>query len=446
MLGSNRLTVRLIFWLALVQVATVMLGMAVWMLFSPYVTFRDVAADNARRIIAEAVVASPDGRSVTSTIALNHYRAARPGFGFAVSRDGAILKGSTPMVASYVESLGKAVPQNGKLLAQIDGGNEEIVFEAVETRVGRLLIATTGDAFRAEDFRSLIAVYLRSVLTIYLPAIIAALIIVPVIVALTLRPLRHAARAAELIDIDSLDMRLPVQGMPREIVPFIAVMNRLLGRLSEGVSAQRLFTANAAHELRTPTAILAARIESLPPSPSKVSLERDCRRIAILTNQLLAATRMSALEEGVTERIDLVAIARDVVADIAPLAIRTGRTIELLPEVSQAPVRGNADALASALRNLCDNALRAEPDGGTVAVTVGATKAAAWVEVRDNGPGIASSDAARIFEPFWRKGAAEEGSGLGLSIVRQVIEAHDGRVEVAPAGRGATLRIELPTA
>jgi len=444
--GANRLTVRLIVWLALVQVASVMIGMAVWMLFSPYVTFGDVAAENARQIIAEAVDRSEDGRQIVETEMLRTYRADRPRFRFAASHNGRVLAGSTPELARYVASLGKAVPQNGRLRVEIAGNETDIIFEAVETRGGLVTIATSGNAFRPDDIGSLIRVYLRSVMTIYLPAIVAAILIVPMIVHRTLHPLRGAGRAAEMITIETIDQRLPQHGMPRELAPFIASMNRLLARLGDGVATLRLFTANAAHELRTPTAILAARIEGLPPGPTKSSLERDCRRIAILTDQLLAATRMNALDESMSIRVDLVGIARNVVADIAPLAIRNGRAIELLPDVSIAPVNGNSDALATALRNLCDNALRAEPEGGTVTVSIGVEDIKVWIEVADSGPGIKPEDVASVFEPFWRKGPAQTGTGLGLSIVRQIVDAHAGRIEVLPTGKGTTMRLELPHA
>jgi signal transduction histidine kinase len=268
---------------------------------------------------------------------------------------------------------------------------------------------------------------------------------IPLVVRRLLRPLRSAAHAAGAIDIRSLDQRLPLVGLPTELRPLVAAINAALDRLDAGFARQRLFTANAAHELRTPVAILQARVDALPQdAPSRSDLARDARRIALLIDQLLAVARLGHSEVATTDTIDLVALVRGLVADCAPLAIRAGRRVAFDAPAGPVHVTGNAQALSSAVANLIDNALRAEPAGGTVEVVV--TERAEIVVV-DHGPGIAAEDRPFVFEPFWRKDERTPGTGLGLAIASDVTALHGGTLTVAETpGGGATFRLALPSA
>jgi len=143
------------------------------------------------------------------------------------------------------------------------------------------------------------------------------------------------------------------------------------------------------------------------------------------------------------ETVDLAALARRVVADMAPLAIAQGRVLALDAPDRPVTVRGNSAALADALGNLIDNALRFGAEGQPVEIAVGP---GASLAVADRGPGVAPADRPHLFEPFWRgddpRGA---GSGLGLAIVAEIAAAHGGRVAVADRpGGGAVFRLELP--
>ena len=247
-------------------------------------------------------------------------------------------------------------------------------------------------------------------------------------------------------------------GLPSEVRPLVHALNGLLERLDHALSAQRSFIADAAHELRTPlTAVhlqaqLAERAttdaeRSAALSELKGGLERATR----LSEQLLALARE---EPGVSNRtpvdIDLSATARAVIADLAPLAAAEG--IDLgLNETPGVHMRGDADAVATLVSNLVDNAVRYTNHGGRVDVLVRSDDGAALLEVRDNGPGISLEDRERVFDRFYRGAAAQaagaaRGSGLGLAIVRRIAERHGGAVTLGPGvdGNGLGVTVRFP--
>jgi signal transduction histidine kinase len=164
--------------------------------------------------------------------------------------------------------------------------------------------------------------------------------------------------------------------------------------------------------------------------------------MALLIDQLLAVARLGHSEAVMADAIDLVPLVRALVAECAPLAIRGGRQVAFSAPDHPVDVTGNAQALSSAVANLIDNALRAEPPGGTVEVAV---TGAAEIAVVDHGPGIAPEDQPFIFEPFWRKDERTPGTGLGLAIARDIAVLHGGALAVAQTpGGGATFRLTLP--
>jgi signal transduction histidine kinase len=193
--------------------------------------------------------------------------------------------------------------------------------------------------------------------------------------------------------------------------------------------------------LRTPLAILRARLETLPESIPKVELQRDTMRIASLIEQMLTISRLGQREVNLDEHVDLVSLVRGVVADRAPLVLRANKSIAFRSDADHVPIMGNAPAIESAVANLIDNAIRAEPAEGTVDVIVGAS---AFVTVSDHGPGIDLEDREAIFEPFWRKNEQPPGTGLGLAIVREVMLRHGGDVSIEETcGGGATFRLQF---
>ena len=435
---------RLVLALALVQSAVILGGMVLWMLTSPYVTWADVAGETTAGLVIESLSAGPDGRPRIQPVdALLDYRAARADLAYAVLLDGDVLPGATPALAEALRRLGPSLPREGRLAVPMEAGSLAM-FRAAETEFGPVVVATAGNRFRpADDIGTFFAVYVVQLIPMFGPALLAAFVAIPLVIRRMLRPLRNTARDAAAINLVSLERRLDGSRAPTEMQPFIAAINGLLARIEEGVRQQRVFTANAAHELRTPVAILQARLESLPEATrDRAALMRDVRRITLLLDQLLSVARLGQRDAALDETVDLAAAARAVVADMAPLAIRAGRQLAVEGEVGPLPVRGNARAIESALANLVENALRAEPEGGTVIVTLHED---GRLTVTDHGSGVASQDRPFLFEPFWRKDERTRGTGLGLAIVQEVARLHGGLASVEEtAGGGATFVIALP--
>lgn len=267
------------------------------------------------------------------------------------------------------------------------------------------------------------------------------------IIGLSLAPLQHVTQAARSRGADSLQA-LPDAGLPQELQPLVAAFNGLLARLAAAFEAQRHFVADAAHELRTPLTALKLQIGLLQGTPAGPEQEQAVARLRAgvdrathLVGQLLALARAEPGAAAPMHDIDLAAVARQALADAAPLAAREGATITL---DAPAPVamHGDAQALRSAMRNLLDNAVKY--GGRRVELGVRATGDGGWrVRVDDDGPGIPPAQRERVFERFQRgEGRDVEGSGLGLAIVRAVASRHGASVEVG-SSRWGGLSVEL---
>lgn len=276
------------------------------------------------------------------------------------------------------------------------------------------------------------------------PFLLVLLLVSIVTVRSTLAPLRDLSRQAEAINPQAADLRLPVDGVPCEILPLVLAVNSALDRLEEGFRVQRDFTADAAHELRTPLAVLTAHIDTLPDRQVAASLRRDVDTMSHLVEQLLRIAHAEALVIEPEDSADLCAIARDVAAYLAPMAIRDGRTLEVDAPENPVYVNGQTGALFHAVRNLADNALRYSARGDAVLLTVSADPPV--LEVRDHGPGVPAALREKIFQRFWRSDRRTGGAGLGLAIVTRTMKTHGGDVTIHDAeGGGALFRMEFPS-
>jgi len=273
------------------------------------------------------------------------------------------------------------------------------------------------------------------------------------VVRRALRPLRQMAQGVDARSESDLQP-LPEADVPQEVLPFVRSINRLLQRLRAAMEQQRRFVADAAHELRTPVAVLSMQVDNLKPLPLSAqararidALQQGLRRARAVVEQLLSLARSQGEQSPAWQRIDLAQVVREVIADLLPLA--ESRNIDLgLDRADAVQAQTDPALLYTLLRNAVDNALRYTPEGGRVDLRLLAADDAFVIEVQDTGPGIPPDELERVFEPFVRlPGSAGEGSGLGLSIIRQIAQRLGGKVTLQNAtGGGLILRLRHPVA
>lgn len=269
-------------------------------------------------------------------------------------------------------------------------------------------------------------------------------------IARALRPLRALGQQVEERRPENLGA-LAVDDAPAEVAPLVHSLNALFERVGRLIESERRFTADAAHELRTPLAALKTQAQVARGAADDGERRRaldnviaGCDRATRLVEQLLTLAR---LEPGLTRRraepCDLRALAQQTIAELAPAALSRKVEIELA-EGGAVRTEGYPDLLSVLLRNLVDNSIRYCPGGGTVRVEVAGAGDTASISVTDNGPGIAPEERAKVGQRFYRiLGTEESGSGLGLSIVRRIAEIHRAAVtlEEGPGGKGLRVTV-----
>ena len=268
-----------------------------------------------------------------------------------------------------------------------------------------------------------------------------------------LAPLGGIARAIAMRAPSSLTP-MPEQGLPAEVQPMVAQLNGLLARLTEAIETQKRFTADAAHELRTPLAALQLQMQVLEraqtPEDRREALEHlkaGARRAHRLVEQLLTLARLepeAARRETAPVRLDRLAASSlselETLAVAKPIELRLGR-------IEPAVVAGREDALRTLLDNLIENAIRYTPAGGRVTVDACADSEGPLLAVTDTGPGIPRVERQRVFDRFYRvPGIGVSGSGLGLAIVKSIADSHGASVELSEgeSGTGLAVRVRFP--
>ena len=371
----------------------------------------------------------------------------------------------TPLLHKYARRVAFQVWEKGRILrlhsanapqqplASIERGFSDSTIDGQRWRVfgtwnesGEYLIYVAERTKEREELARDIASNLLYPLWFSLP-LLALLLWVAVMRGL--RPLDKLAREVEQREPDNLSA-LDASSAPREVVPLIERLNRLFVRIDASMQKERRFTADAAHELRTPVAAIKAQVQVARTASGEAerihALDNailGCDRAAHLIDQLLTLARIDTLGNEVTEPCQLRNIAAEVIAAIAPAAL--GQDVRLeLTEGDEVTVRGNPALLQILLRNLIDNAVRHTRLGTSVRINISNERGQYCLSVTDNGPGISEPELARVAERFYRPlGTSASGSGLGLSIVKRIAEIHAASLQLAPRKDGNGLCVTV---
>jgi two-component system OmpR family sensor kinase len=366
---------------------------------------------------------------------------------------------------------GATLPASPALLARLRRG--EVVMETLPdfdgepVRVVSLPIEVEG-RFRyaiqvGTSLRAPVA-FRRSARLLFLGgsgAILGAVTLIGVLLARgALRPMDRIVAMARRIGESSLRERLPDPGTPDEIGRLVATLNEMLDRIERSFESQRRFTADASHELRSPLSRLRSELEVTLRRPRDASgyeavirsaLE-EVERLSRLTDELLTLARLDAGEGGDTPAIPvfLTPLVEEELRRLQAAAKERKITVVLegIPGLS---VRVAPEALRLVAGNLLHNAVKFTPPEGRVTVRIRPEAGQAVLTVSDTGLGIPTGDLPRVFDRFYRASGSRSpdipGVGLGLAIVRAIVEAHGGKIVVnSPPGEGATFTVRLPLA
>ncbi|WP_281289036.1 sensor histidine kinase [Streptomyces cadmiisoli] len=270
-----------------------------------------------------------------------------------------------------------------------------------------------------------------------------------------LRPVRAISRTAADIQATDLSQRIRLTGPKDELREFADTVDSMLDRLDEAFRAQRRLIDDASHELRSPLAIIRADLDAVLTAEESDeadrrtaarSVDRATTRMTRLVEDLLATARRNAPALADTD-VDLAVVAGEACEEFAPPAAERGLVLQRRLS-SGHTVIGDHDALRRAVGNLLSNAVRLAPPGTGITVAAGRAEGWVWAAVRDRGPGI-DDDRARVFDRFWRAkgsgGGRDRHAGLGLAIVRQIMESHGGQVRLfSRVGAGSTFVLWFP--
>jgi heavy metal sensor kinase len=276
-----------------------------------------------------------------------------------------------------------------------------------------------------------------------------------------LRPVDQLTRAAEHISASDLNERVPVPNQTDELGRLAAQFNAMIARLQAAFERQRQFTSDASHELRTPLAVMRGEIElSLRRERTAPDYQRtltsnleEIIRLSRLVEDLLMLARADAGKvELQREPLELRQLCAAMTEYIAPLAEQRNQTLRYEAPAADITINADTQRIKQLLLNLLDNAIKYTGEGGAITLSLKAENNEAILTVTDTGRGIPTEDMPHVFERFFRRSAktadrTASGSGLGLSIVKWIVDAHDGQIEAhSKLGEGTTFEVRLPLA
>jgi signal transduction histidine kinase len=406
-----------------------------WLLNSEIDQLHRDAMRAQAEVLAERIVAQPDG-----LLTFNLPDSLRGLYSEAYGRYQYDIRDAQGHLLFSSRKTGTATAAPPPLSETISGAG---VTRTIDGKVIRIRVAEDL-AHRDVIIDDIVSNFFRRVGWITIPILLVLLAIDIIIFRRAIAPLWKASEEASNIGPARIHVRLPTEQIPREIMPLVTAVNQALDRLEDGFRVQRQFTADAAHQLRTPLAILRTRIETLGDGTAREALHADIEAMSRIVTQLLEIAELDTLVLDPGETADLRAVCAEVVGSIAPFAIAQHKDIALRGTEAPVLIHGNSVMLQRAIFNLAENAIKFTAKDTSVDVDVSDDGV---VRVRDCGPGIAEAERELIFQRFWRADRQRsDGAGLGLSIVRAVADDHAATVAVENLpGGGAqfTLRFRL---
>ncbi|MFC3684463.1 ATP-binding protein [Hydrogenophaga luteola] len=349
--------------------------------------------------------------------------------------------------------------EDAEFLSVVDGGiTYRVVAQRSPTAAGELIIMLADGSDGRQQW--LDTVLLRVVLPNLLLMVVVA-VAVTWAVSRALRPLIDLKEAVERRsprDLSPID----AESAPAEVRPLVSSLNRLFSLVNDQTQAQRRFVADAAHQLRTPLAGLQAQVEAwsqaarsmggaetLSLRVEQVHRLRDAtRRTSQLANQLLALSRADSVSASThpMEQVDLQELCENILA--LHLDAAADKQMDLGLEAAPAQTRGHTWLLRELLINIVDNAVKYTPPGGRITLRCGQDLVAeppqAWIEVEDDGPGIAEDERQRVLERFYRlPGTQADGNGLGLAIADEIARSHHTQLQLLTGVNGRGLRVRV---
>src|SRR3982074_1941206 len=322
---------------------------------------------------------------------------------------------------------------------------------AVTTPTGHVLVLSRRDTGASAFARSLILSHLVHFFFAWLALIVLAIPLIWYVIGRNLRSLRRVAEQAAAIGPLSDNTRIVTDDLPSEIMPLVEAFNGALDRLAVAYHLERRLTADAAHELRTPIAVLHLRLQrgQLTGHIDWPAITREMGQLRRLLDQMLDLARKDRTDCEEREIVRLPRLVRETTAMVLPMAEEKGREITV-DAGDELMVFGSPDNLRDMLRNLLENALF--HGAGSIRVTLGTGVSSdggdnsVVMEVTDEGAGVPPAKRDAVFERFSKAVQGSPGAGLGLAIVRQVVRMHGGTVSFVPVSSGCCVRVVLPRA
>lgn len=401
--------------------------------------------------ISKALITKADGLiSFDPDLMPRHYRdAADSAYAYRVwdERGGMVAGANTAALASWSPLSSSERPNKPDAWQKKFGPHWFDTVSGKKVIVGEralwIEVGTSGDPERFR-FGALFVDFVSDVIEPLVPTFLVSMLLALASLRSVLRPLRATAEAAARLtpNAEACALKLPTDGLPKEVEVLASAVNDLLGRVNELVKSQSEFIGRAAHQLRIPLATMMLEVGRCGLASAPM-LQRDLERMSEMIDRLLELARMEGAPPVTVGVIDVCNLVDDVIMDSSPIARRRGGTVCMTGD-DKVFVRGDYCTLREAISNLVNNAIVHHPGAPNAEVVC---LRDGTIHVDDDGTGLVGITPAEVFVLFARGSSPASGSGLGLALVKRVVELHGGTVDVArsPSG-GARFTLKLVVA